>query len=45
MVVVHDAAGGDVDLFTGADIDTEWAWMERALPASRSIDTKGCRGE
>ncbi|BCJ41169.1 hypothetical protein GCM10010168_45330 [Actinoplanes ianthinogenes] len=43
LVVVHDA--GDVDLFTGADVDAEWAWMERALPDSRGIDTGGCGGE
>ncbi|GID94139.1 hypothetical protein ACFQFC_09235 [Amorphoplanes digitatis] len=45
LVVVHDAAKGDVDLFTGADIDSELAWMEKALPGSRSIDTSGCDGE
>lgn len=45
LVVVHDAASGNIDLFTGADIDSEWSWMERALPASRSIDPKQCQGE
>jgi hypothetical protein len=45
LVVVHDAAKGNVDLFTGADITTEWAWMEKALPDSRAIDPKGCEGE
>jgi len=45
LVVVHDAASGTIDHFAGLDIDTEWAWMERALPASRSIDPKQCRGE
>jgi hypothetical protein len=40
LVVVHDP--GNVDIFTGADIDTEWAWMERALPDSRKIDRMGC---
>jgi hypothetical protein len=43
LLVVHDA--GDVDLFTGADIDSEWAWMERALPDSRSIDPRECTHE
>lgn len=43
LVVVHGP--GKVDLFTGADIDSEWAWMEKALPDSRSIDPKGCTGE
>ncbi len=45
LVVVHDAAKGKVDLFTGADIDSEWAWMEKALPDSRSINPKECKGE
>jgi len=45
LVVVHDAAKGNVDLFTGADIASELAWMAKALPDSRSIDTKECRGE
>ncbi|GIE88695.1 hypothetical protein SAMN06264365_11330 [Actinoplanes regularis] len=45
LVVVHDAANGDVDLFTGTDIASEWAWMENALPDSRSIDPKECDGE
>jgi len=42
LVVVH--ANGDVDLFTGTDIVSEWAWMEKALPDSRSIDPKECHG-
>lgn len=45
LVVVHDAAKGNVDLFTGADIASEWAWMEKALPASRAIDPRGCQDE
>lgn len=45
LVVVHDAAKGQVDLFTGADIAPEWAWMEKALPNSRSIDPNGCDDE
>lgn len=45
LVVVHDAAKGRVDLFTGADINTEWAWMAKALPDSRSIDPKSYAGE
>jgi hypothetical protein len=45
LVVVHDAANGDVDLFTGADIDPELAWMEQALPDARAIDPKECAGE
>jgi hypothetical protein len=45
LIVVHDAAKGDVDVFTGADIASEWAWMEKALPDSRAIDPKGCTGE
>ena len=45
LVVVHDAARGNVDLFTGADIDSEWAWMRAALPDSRSIDASECAGE
>ncbi|MET8152895.1 hypothetical protein ACIBSW_19725 [Actinoplanes sp. NPDC049668] len=43
LVVVHDA--DDVDLFTGADVGSELAWMEQALPGSRSIDPAGCDGE
>ncbi|MFI7081268.1 hypothetical protein ACIBO1_28595 [Micromonospora sp. NPDC049903] len=45
LVVVHDAAKGDVDLVTGADIDSEWAWMAQALPDSRSIDSTDCADE
>jgi hypothetical protein len=45
LVVVHDAANGEVDLFTDADIAAEWAWMEKALPDSRAIDPKVCDGE
>lgn len=45
LLVVHDAAKGDVDVYTGADIDSEWAWMEKALPDSRAIDPKECAGE
>jgi hypothetical protein len=45
MVVVHDAAEGDIDLFTGADVEPEWAWMAKALPDSRLIDPKECAGE
>lgn len=42
LIVVHGP--GEVDLFTGADVASEWAWMEKALPDSRSIDTRGCTG-
>ncbi|MEU7901359.1 hypothetical protein [Actinoplanes sp. NPDC049118] len=45
LVVVHDAAKGNVDLFTGADIASELGWMEKALPDSRSIDPTDCKGE
>jgi hypothetical protein len=39
LVVVHR---NSVDVFEGAAIDTEWAWMSRALPDSRAIDTSTC---
>ncbi|KUL40062.1 hypothetical protein [Actinoplanes awajinensis] len=45
LLVVHDAAKGDVDVFTGADVDSELAWMEKALPDSRTIDPQECAGE
>jgi hypothetical protein len=45
LVVVPNAARGNVDLYTGADIDSELAWMRAALPDSRSIDPSGCGGE
>jgi hypothetical protein len=45
LVVVHEAANGNVELFTGADINLDWAWMQKALPDSHSIDPKECKGE